>query len=60
MVRTNQINNTKIINNTNNIKHKCIVGLLYSSGLRRGELLNLNVTDIDSKRMVVKIKNNVC
>ena len=46
-----------IINNTNNIKHKCIVGLLYSSGLRRGELLNLNVTDIDSKRMVVKIKN---
>tara|TARA_R110002033_G_scaffold170433_3_gene212930 strand:+ start:82387 stop:83511 length:1125 start_codon:yes stop_codon:yes gene_type:complete len=47
----------KIMNNTNNIKHKCIIGLLYSSGLRRGELLNLNVTDIDSKRMVVKIKN---
>lgn len=46
-----------IIANTNNIKHKCIVGLLYSSGLRRGELLNLKVTDIDSKRMVVKIKN---
>jgi len=35
----------KIINNTNNIKHTCIVGLLYSSGLRRSELLNLNVTD---------------
>lgn len=47
----------KIINNTNNIKHKCIVGLLYSSGLRRSELLNLKVTDIDSKRMVVIIKN---
>ena len=47
----------KIINNTNNIKHTCIVGLLYSSGLRRSELLNLNVTDIDSKRMVVIIKN---
>jgi site-specific recombinase XerD len=47
----------KIMNNTNNIKHKCIVGLLYSSGLRRAELLNLNVTDIDSKRMVVIIKN---
>jgi integrase/recombinase XerD len=47
----------KIINSTNNIKHRCIVGLLYSSGLRRGELLNLNVTDIDSKRMVVKINN---
>ncbi|MFC5196570.1 site-specific tyrosine recombinase/integron integrase [Bizionia hallyeonensis] len=47
----------KIIKNTNNIKHKCIVGLLYSSGLRRSELLNLSVTDIDSKRMVVKINN---
>ncbi|TYB75909.1 site-specific tyrosine recombinase/integron integrase [Bizionia myxarmorum] len=47
----------KIIKNTNNIKHKCIVGLLYSSGLRRSELLNLAVTDIDSKRMVVKINN---
>ena len=47
----------KIINSTNNNKHKCIVGLLYSSGLRRGELLSLKVTDIDSKRMVVKINN---
>lgn len=46
----------RIINNANNIKHKCIIGLLYSSGLRRSELLNLNITDIDSKRMVVKIK----
>ncbi len=47
----------KIINNTNNIKHKCIVGLLYSSGLRRSELLNLTINDIDSKRMVVKVNN---
>ncbi len=47
----------KIMENTNNIKHRCIVGLLYSSGLRRGELLNLLVTDIDSKRMIVNILN---
>ena len=46
-----------LMEHTNNIKHKCIVGLLYSSGLRRGELLNLLVTDIDSKRMMVHIKN---
>lgn len=46
-----------LIEHTNNIKHKCIVGLLYSSGLCRGELLNLLVTDIDSKRMMVHIKN---
>jgi site-specific recombinase XerD len=44
-----------LIHNTNNIKHKCIVSLLYSSGLRRGELLNLKLTDIDSKRMVINV-----
>ncbi|NRD19007.1 tyrosine-type recombinase/integrase [Winogradskyella eckloniae] len=46
-----------IIAHTNNIKHKCIVGLLYSSGLRRSELIHLKVNDIDSKRMVVIIKS---
>lgn len=42
-----------IIENTTNIKHKCIVSLLYSAGLRRSELLNLKTTDIDSKRMLI-------
>jgi site-specific recombinase XerD len=46
-----------IINNTNNLKHKCIVSLLYSAGLRRSELLNLKPEDIDSKRMVINVKN---
>jgi len=45
-----------IIDNTNNIKHRCIVSLLYSSGLRRSELLNLKINDIDSNRMLIKIK----
>ena len=47
----------QIIENTNNIKHKCIVSLLYSAGLRRSELLNLKLEDIDSKRMVIIVKN---
>ena len=46
-----------IIENTNNIKHRCIVKLLYGSGLRRSELLNLKISDVDSKRMLVKIKD---
>lgn len=46
-----------IIKNTNNIKHKCIVSLIYSAGLRRQELLNLKLEDIDSKRMVIRINN---
>ncbi|GHA44355.1 hypothetical protein GCM10007103_27000 [Salinimicrobium marinum] len=46
-----------IIENTNNIKHRCIVSLLYSAGLRRGEVLNLKPDDIDSKRMVIKVRS---
>ncbi|WP_053993049.1 site-specific tyrosine recombinase/integron integrase [Mangrovimonas sp. TPBH4] len=45
----------RVIECTNNIKHKCIVSLLYSGGLRRSELLNLEIGDIDSKRMLIKI-----
>ncbi len=48
----------KMIESTNNIKHRCIIGLLYSAGLRRSELLNLRLTDIDSKRMLVFIRNS--
>lgn len=45
-----------IIENTNNIKHRCIVEVLYSGGLRRSELINLKIKDIDSKRMVIRIE----
>lgn len=47
-----------LIKNTPNIKHRCIVSLLYSAGLRRGELINLKIQDIDSKRMVIKVINS--
>lgn len=46
-----------LIENTNNIKHRCIVSILYSAGLRRNELLNLKPTDIDSKRMVIRVRD---
>jgi integrase/recombinase XerD len=45
----------KIIANTPNIKHKCIVSLLYSAGLRRQELLDMKITDIDSARMMIRV-----
>lgn len=44
-----------IIDHTNNIKHKCIISLLYSAGLRRSELINLKLSDIDSKRMLILV-----
>jgi len=46
-----------IISNTRNIKHKCIISLLYSAGLRRGELLNLKISDIDGQRMRVHVRD---
>jgi site-specific recombinase XerD len=46
-----------IIEATNNIKHRCIVSLLYSAGLRRGEVLNLKPADIDSERMLIKVND---
>ena len=45
-----------MIDHAPNIKHKCIIALLYSAGLRRSELINLKKTDIDSKRMLIRIE----
>lgn len=39
-----------------NIKHRAMLSLIYSCGLRRGELLNLKPTDIDAKRGIVIIR----
>ena len=47
----------RIIKNTNNIKHRCIVSLIYSAGLRRSELIQLKLIDIDSHRMLIRIEN---
>ncbi len=46
-----------IINACKNLKHKTMLSLIYSAGLRRGELLSLLKTDIDSKRMIITIRN---
>jgi integrase/recombinase XerD len=45
-----------MLSNIHNIKHKCMVGLLYSAGLRVGELLNLKIKDIDSDRMLIRVE----
>ena len=47
----------QIINACKNKKHQAMLGLIYSAGLRRGELLGLTLTDIDSKRMMILIRN---
>ncbi len=45
-----------MINKTYNLKHQCIISLLYSAGLRRSELIGLKITDIDSARMAIKVR----
>ena len=45
-----------ILNAHSNIKHKTMLSLIYSCGLRRSELPNLKPADIDSKRGIVIIR----
>lgn len=45
------------INKIKNIKHKAIISLGFSCGLRVSEVINLKIEDIDSKRMLISIKN---
>jgi integrase/recombinase XerD len=46
----------KLLSVVYNLKHKTILTVLYSTGIRRSELLELKLTDIDSKRMLVRIR----
>lgn len=48
---------TKMINSLNNIKHRLVVALLYSSGLRLSELVNLRVCDINMVDNTIHIKS---
>jgi integrase/recombinase XerD len=43
------------ISKIENIKHKTIISLAYSVGLRVSEIINLKINDIDSKRMIINI-----
>ncbi len=44
-----------VIDSIENLKHKAIISLIYSCGLRISECINLKIADIDSKRMLIKI-----
>lgn len=48
---------SKMIKVTDNVKHKAILMLIYSAGLRVSEAINLKIEDIDSKRMLIHIKS---
>jgi len=45
----------KLIDSIKNIKHRTVVMLLYSTGMRLSEIAALKITDIDSKNMRIKV-----
>lgn len=47
---------TKILNTLQNKKHRMIISILYSAGLRKAELLNLKLEDIQSDRGLLRIE----
>lgn len=46
-----------LLRNTRNTKHKAVLALLYSSGLRIGELINLELNDIDVDRRQIFVRS---
>lgn len=44
------------ISKIDNLKHKSIISLAFSVGLRVSEVINLKIEDIDSKRMIINIR----
>lgn len=40
---------TRLFDSCNNLKHRVMFRLIYSSGLRRSELINLKIDDIETK-----------
>lgn len=48
----------KILNSVNNLKHKTILSLIYACGLRLSEAINLKLSDIDSSRMIISIRQS--
>ena len=46
----------QLIAGAKNLYHRTMLLVLYGCGLRRSELLQLKVADIDSKRMVIRVE----
>jgi site-specific recombinase XerD len=45
----------KMVEYTTNLKHRAMIELMYSSGIRLSELVNLRPCDIDGKSMLVHV-----
>lgn len=46
-----------LLRSTKNLKHRIVIAMLYGSGLRVGEIIDLKLIDFDFKRKQLHIKN---
>ena len=46
----------RLIDSAGNLSHRVMLMILYSTGVRRAELVHLKVGDIDSERMVIHVR----
>ena len=46
----------RLIASAQNLMHRAMLMMLYATGLRRAELCHLKVSDIDSQRMVIHVR----
>jgi site-specific recombinase XerD len=47
---------TAILKGTENLKHRAILMVIYSAGLRISELINLKIKDIDTERKQIRVE----
>jgi site-specific recombinase XerD len=48
---------TRLLQSVDNLKHRCILMLIYSAGLRLGELTNLKLTDIQAQEHRIFVRD---
>ena len=46
----------RMIEAASNLMHRTMIMMLYSTGMRRGELCQLKVSDVDSERKMIRIR----
>ena len=59
LILINELNQTiKLIKNTTNLKHRILIELLYSSGLRLSEVVKVKWSELDFVNNVVRVNNS--
>ena len=48
----------ELLRSLSNLKHRCIISLIYSAGLRVSEVVHLRIKDIDFDRSILQIRQS--